>query len=181
MQNLFHVLLILIGAAVALFVAVVLLNPVSSSSNFEASSGQTEPLIPPEIEGFKVERIDRADPIFEGELFSVHASFAPTVDSPFQGAVENLGITLFLLRTAQAANEIKSLLLSGAEETSELTVGAVRMQSFSNRDARLSGLLWHEGEKLYYVLVAGVDSVEFDLNALQQAAQLAATAIVVKK
>lgn len=178
MQNLFNVLLIFVGLAVALFVALVVLHSNAPPSS-EVQGTKNEALIPQEIEGFSVERIDRVDPIFDGELFSVHASFAPKADSSFQGLVENLGITLFILENPRAADEIKPLLLMG--DSGEQILEGVHLQSFSNPDARLAGLLWQDGVKLYYVLVAGIDSGDLNMTALQQAAQAAAKAILRRK
>ena len=176
MQNLFTVMLVLIGAAVALFVGLVVLH-LGATPTEETTGTETSTLIPQEIEGFTVEHIDRVDPIFEGELFSVHATFAPQESSPFKGSVENLGVTVCLLADAKAANEIKPLLLLG--DATAVTVEGVRMQAFSNTDAKLAGLLWQDDLKLYYVLVSGViDSENLDMNELNQAAQVAAQAIL---
>ncbi len=176
MQNLFTVMLILIGAAVAVFVALIVLQTGTNSSSGPPET-PTQTLIPQEIEGFVIERMDRADPIFEGELFSVHASLVPEAGSPFEGSVESLGITVFLLENLRAANEIKPLLLLG--DASPLTIEGVPMQAFVNEDAQLAGLLWQNNLQIYYVLVSGVaDSQDLNMDVLTEAAQFVARAIV---
>jgi hypothetical protein len=168
------VMLILIGAALALFVALILIHPADSSTPPPAS---TESLIPAKIEGFVIDQIERVSPIFEGELFSVHASLRPETGSLYEVAVENLGITLFLLRTPRAAEEIRPLLLFG--ESRPITFEGVRMDAFADGNTRLAGLIWQEGLTLYYVLVSGVaDVFELDMSLLEQAAQTAARAIL---
>ena len=175
MQNLFTVMLILIGVAVALFVGLIVLHlgaPVE-----EPTRTQTETLIPQEIEGFVTGEMKRTEPAFEGELFSITVPFLPAPDSPFEGSVESLGITVFLLADSKAANEIKPLLLMG--DATAVTIEGVRMQAFSNKDAKLAGLLWQDDVKLYYVLVSGVsDLADLSMETLSQAAQVAAQAII---
>ncbi len=177
MPNLSGVMLILIGAAVALLVALIALQggaPSGTATPPLATEPQT--LIPPQIEGFEIERIDRADPIFEGELFSVHAALVPAANSPFAQSVESLGITVFLLKDPQAADEIKPLLLLG--ESRELTVEGLKAQAFASQESGLVGLLWQKDRKLYYVLVSGPTDEKADLDALHQAALAVAQAIL---
>lgn len=178
MQNLFLVMLILIGAAVALFVALITLQPGAPASLPPVPSPPTEgtrALIPSEIEGFVLEDIERAEPVFERELFSVHATFAPEAESPFAGSVESLGVSVFQLSSPQAAEEIKPLLIMG--ESGPLTLEGVEAEFFSNEEAALAGLIWQEGLRVYYVLVSGVLGSS-DVDVLREAALTAARAVL---
>jgi len=177
MQNLFVVMLILIGAAVVLFFALMTLQPGvasgPSSTPGPAPEGVRD-VIPHEIEGFVLEDIERAEPVFEGELFSVHATFVPQGDSPFAGNVESLGISIFQLKDPQAAGEIKPLLIMG--ESSPLALEGVETEFFSNEEAVLAGLIWQEGLRVYYVLVSGAAGASADV--LREAALTAARAVL---
>jgi hypothetical protein len=179
MQNLFVVMLIIIGAAVALLVGLLLLQPSAPSGPSPTETG-AEAIIPSEIEGFTLKLIERVDPVFEGELFSVMGVFVPKAGSPFEGSVESLGIHVFQLSDPQAAEEIEPVLLMsmGEEITiSESLIAGVTVRSITNEKLRLAGVLWQEGQQLYYVLVSGAaDATDVDL--LSQAALVAAEAIL---
>jgi len=178
MQNLFVVMLILIGAAVALFLALMTLQPGVPSGPSSTPGPPAEgvkAVIPHEIEGFVLEDIERAEPVFEGELFSVHATFVPQADSPYAESVESLGVSVFQLSTPQAAEEIKPLLIMG--ESSPLTLEGVETEFFSNEEAVLAGLIWQEGLRVYYVLVSGVAQAA-QMDMLREAALTAARAVL---
>lgn len=175
MQNLFVVMLVLVGVAVALFVALIALQPGGPSGLSPAETAET--LIPQAIEGFKLEDISRSEPYFPGELFSVHGIFVPAEDSPFSSHVESLGISVFLLKEPKAAEEIKETLkLLGTSK--EITFQGVKMEKLSDEEIGLIGLLWQEQLKLYYIQVSAAPQQEVDLEILSQAALAAAKAIL---
>jgi hypothetical protein len=186
MKNLFTLLLVLIGAAVAVFVGLIWLQesvPVGPAvgpaprTEVQTGSAKVGSVLPGEIEGFQLEDIERTDPVFEGELFSVHATFAPAEGSPYEGVVESLGLSVFQLQSADVADEILPLLLLGEPE--EMTLGGVGMQVFVLEDAGLVGLIWQQEARLFYVLVSGVpDGAESDVEILKEAAIAAANAIL---
>ncbi len=189
MKDLFTLLLVLIGAAVAVFVGLIwlqerlptgpLVGPTLGTET-QTESQKAGAVLPNEIEGFALEGIERTDPVFEGELFSVHATFVPAEGSPYEGTVESLGISVFQLQSAEVADEILPLLLLG--EPGEMTLGGVEMQIFVLEDAGLVGLIWQQDARLFYVLVSGVpDGAKSDVEILKEAATAAANAILGRK
>lgn len=185
MKDLFTLMLVLIGAAVAVFIGLIWLEerppggPAGPVPPTEVQTGSAKvgSVLPGEIEGFQLEEIERTDPVFEGELFSVHATFVPAEGSPYEGVVESLGLSVFQLKSAEAADEIVPLLLLGEPE--ELTLDGVKMEIFTLEDAGLVGLIWRDEEerRLFYVLVSGApDGGATAVEALKEAALAAANA-----
>jgi len=165
MKGLFVWMLVLIAAAAGLFWALVVLQPITPSSGpppptppaTTPPSGAQGPLIPSKIEGFQLLQIERVEPQFEGELFSVHASFTPTADSPFADLIESLGVSVFQLATPLAADQILPLLaLSEPTEVNvEVDERQRTLQVFVDEEVGLAGALWREETRVYYVLIAG--------------------------
>ncbi len=192
MKGLFTWMLVLIAAAIGLFVALVALQPAAppsgpltppnattppSSSNEETQG----PLIPPEIEGFQLMQIERVEPQFEGERFSVHASFAPTEGSPFADFIESLGVSVFQLTTPLAADQILPLLALSepTEVTIDLDEHQQTLQVFVDEEVGLAGALWREDTRVYYVLIAG--KVGAPGEKLQEATLTVAKAVLQRK
>jgi len=119
--------------------------------------GTGGPLIPPEIEGFRLKQLERVEPQFEGERFSVHATFEPGAGSPFADVVESVGVSVFQLTTPLAADHVLPLLALGelTDVALELDGEPRTVQAFVDEEAGLAGALWREGTRVYYVLVAG--------------------------
>jgi len=178
MRDLFLVMLILIGAAVVLLIGLFMLQPSAPPSPPE----NPEAVIPAEIEGFKLKLIERVDPAFRGERFSIMGIFEPEAGSPFEGSVESLGIHVFQLSDPKAAEEIEPVLLMSMGEdltVREDLIANVVVKSLTNEELRLAGVLWQEGLRLYYVLVSGsADAEGLDMDLLSQAALVAAEAIL---
>lgn len=171
MKNPFILLLVLIGVAVAALAAFLVLQPgegPASSSGSEQASSSTNAeqgsLIPDTLPGFRARSIERAEPSFEGELFSVHAQFSPTSDSPYAGAVESLGVSVFRLSNPDAGGDIKEILTMGDPEAR--TVADREIQVFFNEGASLAGALWQSGVDVYLVLASGTAG---DASSQQQA------------
>lgn len=171
MKNPFILLLIIIGVALAGLAAFLVLQPgetTSDSSSAEQATSSTEveqgALIPDRLPGFQARSIERAEPSFEGELFSVHAQFSPTSDSPYSGSVESLGVSVFRLSNPDAGAEIKDVLTMGDPEAR--TVADHEIQVFFNESAGLAGALWQQGVDVYLVLASGAAG---DAQAQQQA------------
>lgn len=180
MKDLFVIMLILIGAAVALLVAFLALPPGPSPPTGTTSSTRAEQaLIPEAIPGFILERIDRAEPSFPGELFSVTAVFVPEPGSPYEGAVASMGVTVFRLESPRSGSEITSTLLLLADETETITVEGVAVESFLNESQGMAGLVWQQGALIYNVLASAVeDAASEDLQTLNDAVTAAAEAII---
>jgi len=196
MRDLFLVFVLLIGAAVALFVGLVVLHsappspspsaPLPTLSTSEATgasespTGEEPPPLPMKVEGFTFVNFERTNPAFPGEEYSVTVFFAPEEGSPYEGAVESLGITRFQLKDPKAGAEILATLLLLGEETEDLTVDEVPMTFFANEPVGLAGLAWQDRRQIYYVLVSGVVGEEggSDLETLKAAARAAAEAVL---
>lgn len=171
MKNPLILLLVLIGVAVAALAAFLVLQPGGGSAD-SSSAGQATSaadvergaLIPDTLPGFKARSIERAEPSFEGELFSVHAQFSPTPDSPYAGTVESLGVSVFRLSDPDAGGDIKEILTMGEPEAR--TVADHEVQVFVNEGAGLAGALWQRGVDVYLVLASGAAG---DDQAQQQA------------
>lgn len=160
MKNPFILLLVLIGVALAALTAFLVLQPGQSSSGSAGSEQATSStdveqgaLIPDTLPGFRARSIERAEPSFEGELFSVHAQFSPTSDSPYAGAVESLGVSVFRLSNPDAGGEIRDILTMGEPEAR--TVADREIQVFFNEGAGLAGAIWQQGVDVYLVLASG--------------------------
>ena len=203
MKDLFLIFVLLIGAAVALFVGLVVLQPAPPASppfpSLEEGAsppgaplltepepesepeGEEPPPLPMKVEGFSFVNFERTDPAFPGEEYSVTVFFAPEEGSPYEGAVESLGITRFQLETQTAGAEILETLLLLGEQTEEITVQDVPMTFFANEPVGLAGLAWQEGRQIYYILVSGVIGEEGEgsnLDVLKEAARVAAEAVL---
>lgn len=178
-KTLFLLIVALIGVTIGLLVTLTSVpfpaNPTLDDRQPELGA-QGQKLIPQEIQGFEQKRLDRAEPTFPGELFSVHAQFVPLPGSRYEQWVESLGISVFRLEDSQASDEIKPLLLMG--DPSELTFRETRMELFANADAGLVGLIWQLGRDLYHVRVSSQGDVEFDAELLREAALGAADALM---
>ena len=200
MKDLFLVFVLLIGAAVVLFVGLVVLQPgppsgpgtaptptpsppAETTGPPETPSEEEAPPLPMKVEGFSFVNFERTDPAFPGEEYSVTVFFAPEEGSPYEEAVESLGITRFQLEDPKAGEEILATLLLLGEQTEEMTVGEVPMTFFANEPVGLAGLAWQEGRQIYYVLVSGVIDEEgkSDLDVLKEAARVAAEAVLAQK
>ncbi len=183
MKNPFILLLIIVGVALAGLAAFIVLEPgepPARSSTGEQATSSTEAeqgaLIPDTLPGFKSRSIERAEPSFEGELFSVHAQFAPTADSPYSGAVESLGVSLFRLSNPDKGAEIKDVLLMGDPETQ--TVADHEIQVFFNEGAGLAGALWQQGVDVYLILASGASGDDAAQQRAQEAVRSAAKALL---
>ncbi len=184
MKNPFILLLIVIGVGLAGLAAFVVLQPgeapSSPSSAEQATSstdvGQQDALIPDSLPGFEAQSIERAEPSFEGELFSVHAQFAPTAESPYADAVESLGVSVFRLSNPDAGAEIKDILAMGEPETR--TVAERDIQVFVNDGAGLAGALWQQGVDVYLVLASGTSGDDQARQRAQEAVRSAAEALL---
>jgi len=183
MKNPFILLLIIVGVALAGLAAFLVLQPGEappSSSNGQQATSSTEveqgALIPDTLPGFEARSIERAEPSFEGELFSVHAQFSPTSDSPYSGAVESLGVSVFRLSNPDAGAEIKDVLTMGDPETQ--TVADHEVQVFFNEGAGLAGALWQQGVDVYLVLASGASGDGAAQQRAQEAVRGAAEALL---
>lgn len=185
MRDLFLVFVLLIGAALALFVGLVVLQPSPPAPSLPETPGtppeEEPPPLPMKVEGFTFVNFERTDPAFPGEEYSVTVFFAPEEGSPYAGAVESLGITRFQLKDPTAGPEILATLLLLGDQTEEVTVGDVPMTFFANGPVGLAGLAWQDGRQIYYILVSG--SIEEDgegaeVEMLRGAAQAAAEAVL---
>lgn len=205
MKDLFLIFVLLIGAAVALFVGLVVLQPGPPSAPAptptptpslpetrgspapeERPSAEEAPPLPLKIEGFAFVSFERTDPAFPGEEYSVTVFFAPEEGSPYEGIVESLGITRFQLQNPEAGPEILATLLLLGEQTEEITLDDVPMTFFVNEPAGLAGLAWQEGLQIYYVLVSGVlggegEGEESNRDRLKEAARVAAKAVLAQE
>ncbi|GEM_PF-2886561 len=205
MRDLFLVFVLLIGAAVALFVGLVVLQPAPPvpsplPSREEGASppggplltepepepepepdGEEPPPLPMKVEGFSFVNFERTDPAFPGEEYSVTVFFAPEEGSPYEGEIESLGITRFQLEDPKAGPDILATLLLLGEETEDLTINDVPMTFFANGPVGLAGLAWQDGRQIYYILVSGVveeDGGGSNVETLKRAAQAAAEAVL---
>lgn len=184
MKNPFILLLIIIGVGLAGIAAFVVLQPgeaPSDASSAEQATSSTDvdqqdALIPDSLPGFEAQSIERAEPSFEGELFSVHAQFAPTSESPFADAVDSLGVSVFRLSNPDAGGQIKDVLAMGEPETQ--TVADRDIQVFVNDGAGLAGALWQQGVDVYLVLASGTSGNEDAQQQAQEAVRSAAEALL---
>lgn len=180
MRDLFVLMLVLVGVAVALLVVFTPFQPQEGPPSDETSSTRVgerhESLIPQEIPGFKRLSLERAEPSLPGEVFSVHARFAPASESSFAGRVESLGISVFRLEDAQAAGELRPLLLLGEPES--VAVEGEEMEFFLNEQAAMAGLVWQRGVDLYYILASGAGGDGFEGSALREAVLAAGGALI---
>ena len=182
MKNPFILLLILVGVAVAALGAFLVLQPgetttgSSSAESTASTDGREGALIPDSLPGFQARSIERAEPSFEGELFSVHAQFSPTSDSSYAGAVESLGVSVFRLSNPDAGGEIKSILTMGDPEPR--TVADHEIQVFFNPGAGLAGALWQQGVDVYLILASGTAGNDQAQQRAQDAVLSAAEALL---
>ncbi len=190
-MKLFVWMLVLVAAALGLFVGLVALQPVAPPRpgpepapaltpppDEPEEGGAKGPLIPPAIEGFRLKQLERVEPQFEGERFSVHATFEPAPGSPFADVVESVGVSVFQLTTPLAADHVLPLLALGepADVALELDGEPYTVQAFVDGEAGLAGALWREGTRVYYVLVAGRPGAPGE--ALRDAALTVARAVL---
>lgn len=183
MKNPLILLLIIVGVAVAGLAAFLVIQPGESpsdaSSADQATSSTTAEqgaLIPDSLPGFEARSIERAEPSFEGELFSVHAQFDPTSDSPYAGAVDNLGVSVFRLSSPDAGGDITEILTMGEPEAR--TVADREIQVFFNEGAGLAGALWQQGVDVYLILASGASGNDQAQQQARDAVMTAAEALL---
>jgi hypothetical protein len=128
-----------------------------------------EDLIPQEIDGFVLkEKLERVEPLFEGERYSAHAFFEPS--EGFEG-VETLGVSIYLFANRKRALGAWEEMVTIMGEGVEVTVIKELKANLVEGEGQVS-LIWSHRRLLYVIVVTGKEP-----ERMKEAAILAAQSI----
>ncbi len=173
---------LILGLVAVLVSGAVLFTTMSVRSTNATRVERAEPAgeiaLPETVPGMvQQESLPQVDPLFEGETYSTHASYAPEAGSTFAARVARVGAAAYHFESSgKIESALQVLSLGNPLESMDF-----RGQTVLKTEDPAAGqvvLFWDRGSALVQVLAVGVSGEAFDMSAIRAAGLTVLEAVI---